>query len=276
MINLGLSLKSIDFKNILKFPRQLIIGLIAQILILPAIAFAIANLSGLSTEMKIGIMLIAACPGGAVSNLITYFLKGDVSLSVTLTTANSVLILFSLPAIIYFSLFHFLDQASYINISVAETILKVLLMIILPTILGMLIRHRNKIMAQKLESIFKYLSVILLALVYTLVIFEKNDGSISKVNEYLSVAPWVLLLNLAGMLTGYLLAKINRLDVSKQITLSVEVGIQNSALAITIASSTAFLGNHQMAIPAVVYGMFTFFSAVIFGLLIRKFTKKQQ
>ena len=276
MFSLGLGLKINDFKRILKEPRQLIIGLTAQIIILPLIAFAIASISGLSNELKVGIMLIAACPGGAVSNLITYYLKGSVSLSVSLTTVNSVVILFSLPAITYFSLYHFFDDATLISMSGTETILKIFFMILIPTGSGMLLRHRHRITAFKVERWLKYLSVLLLAIVYGFVILEKNGDSRSPVSDYTTIAPWVFALNLAGMLTGYLMARLGKLDLAKQITLSIEVGIQNSALAITIASSPAFLGNHEMAIPAVVYGMFTFFSAVIFGLIIRKFTRRTQ
>ncbi|MEA1874199.1 MAG: bile acid:sodium symporter family protein [Bacteroidota bacterium] len=273
MFNLGLSLRILDFKHILKQPRQLLIGLTAQIIILPLIAFGIASISTLSSEMKVGIMLIAACPGGAVSNLITYYLKGSVSLSVSLTTINSVIILGSLPAIIWIALTQFLGESETVTMSVQETILKIFAMILVPTSLGMLLRHKRRLTAYKIEQIMKYLSVILLAIVYSFVIFEKNGGQRTSIAEYFEIAPWVFLLNLLGMLTGFWMARFNGLNIKKQITLSVEVGIQNSALAITIASSAAFLGNHQMALPAVVYGMFTFFSAIIFGLIIRKWVK---
>ncbi|MDA3911569.1 MAG: bile acid:sodium symporter family protein [Bacteroidales bacterium] len=273
MFNLGLSLRISDFKRILEHPRQLIIGLSAQIIILPLIAFGIASISSLSNEMKVGIMIIAACPGGAVSNLITYYLKGSVSLSVSLTTVNSVVILGSLPAIIWIAMSQFLGESEIITMSIQETVLKIFAMILIPTSLGMLLRHKRRLTAYKIEQVMKYLSVILLAVVYSFVIFEKNGGQRTSIVEYLEIAPWVFALNILGMLTGFWMARFTGLNIAKQITLSVEVGIQNSALAITIASSAAFLGNHQMALPAVVYGMFTFFSAVIFGLIIRKWVK---
>jgi bile acid:Na+ symporter, BASS family len=273
MFNLGLSLQISDFKQILKTPKQLFVGLFVQIIMLPLVAFSIASISGLSNELKIGIMLISACPGGAVSNLITYYLRGSVSLSVSLTTINSVVILLSLPAITFFSINFFLGETSVISMSTKETILKIFLMILIPTSLGMLLRHKYRSLAYRIESYMKYISIILLATVYLIVIFEKNGDTISPVSEYFQVAPWVILLNIIGMLLGFLFARFARLNLPKQITLSVEIGIQNSALAITIATSSAFLGNHQMAIPAVVYGMFTFFSAVVFGLIIRKWAK---
>jgi BASS family bile acid:Na+ symporter len=272
MFTLGLTLYIRDFKNIIKHPRQVFIGLAAQMIVLPLIAFGIANISGLSPELKVGIMIIAACPGGAVSNLITYFLKGSVSLSVSLTSVNSILILVTLPAIVYFSLWHFTDTAAFVDMPVSDMMLKVFVMILVPVGIGMLIRHKNRLTAKKIESYLKYFTTILLAVVYSFVIFEKNgdNGSMTPISEYLKIAPWVFALNVLGMSTGYLMGRWFGLDLQKQITLSVEVGIQNSALAITIAGSAAFLGNHEMAIPAVVYGAFTFFNALLFGMIIKK------
>jgi BASS family bile acid:Na+ symporter len=274
MFNLGLSLRMDDFRSIFKYPKQLFIGLFCQIILLPLIAFTIANICGLSNEIKIGIMIIAACPGGAVSNLITYYLKGSVPLSVALTTANSILILVTLPLIVFFSMNHFMDTNSIIEMSTKATIIKIFIMILIPTGLGMLLRYRHILTAKKLERILKHLSIFLLAAVYTVVIFEKKGGRITTFQEYLTVAPWVFLLNIIGMFTGYMMGRLNHLNTSKQMTLAIEVGIQNSALAITIASSPAFLGNHEMALPAVVYGIFTFFSAIIFGMMIKKWAKK--
>ncbi|MFP4663737.1 MAG: bile acid:sodium symporter family protein [Bacteroidales bacterium] len=272
MFTLGLTLDIRDFRNIIKHPRQVFIGLGAQMIFLPLIAFGIANISGLSPELKVGIMIIAACPGGAVSNLITYFLRGSVSLSVALTSLNSVLILITLPAFVYFSLWFFTEQAAFIVMPVSSMMIKVFVMILVPVGIGMLIRYKNRLTAKKIESYLKYFTTILLAVVYGFVVFEKNgdDGTVTHISEYLKVAPWVFGMNVLGMLTGYLMGRWNGLDLRRQITLSVEVGIQNSALAITIAGSEAFLGNHEMAIPAVTYGAFTFFNAVLFGMIIKK------
>jgi len=215
-------------------------------------------------------MIIAACPGGAVANLITYWLKGSVPLCLSLTTTNSILILITLPAIVYFSLYFFTGDAGLIAMPVTSMIIKIFFMILIPVGIGMYIRYKNKSGAERIESYMKYLTTLLLAVVYSFVIFEKNDGEMTKLSEYLEIAPWVFTMNVLGMIAGFLMGRLNRLNIQKQITLAVEVGIQNSALAITIAGSEAFLGNHVMALPAVVYGAFTFFNAVIFGLIIKK------
>jgi bile acid:Na+ symporter, BASS family len=275
MFNLGLSLQVADFREIFRHPKQIVIGLLAQMILLPLIAFGIANISGLSPELKTGIMIIAACPGGAVSNLITYLLKGSVSLSVSLTSINSILILITLPAIVYFSLYYFTGDAGIISMPVMTMVIKIFVMILIPVGIGMMLRYRNSAKAKKLESWLKYLTTLLLAVVYSFVIFEKNGGQITKLSEYLTIAPWVFGMNLLGMISGFLIGRWNGLNIQKQITLSVEVGIQNTALAITIAGSEAFLGNHEMAVPAVAYGAFTFFNAILFGVLIKKTRPKQ-
>ncbi|MGM0649236.1 MAG: bile acid:sodium symporter family protein, partial [Bacteroidota bacterium] len=191
MINLGLSLDIRDFKEIIKNPRQVVIGLISQMILLPLIAFGIANISGLSPELKVGIMIIAACPGGAVANLITYWLKGSVPLCISLTSLNSILILITLPAIVYFSLYFFTGDAGLIAMPVSSMIIKIFFMILIPVAIGMYVRYRNKSGAEKIESYLKYLTTLLLAVVYSFVIFEKNDGEMTKLNEYLEIAPWV-------------------------------------------------------------------------------------
>lgn len=271
MLNLGLTLTLQDFKNIAIHPKPLIIGLVCQMILLPLIAFTIASISGLSDELKVGIIIIAACPGGATSNLITYLLKGNVPLSVSLTAVNSVLILFSIPAIIYIALQTFMDKSAMIELPVLDTILKIFYMIIIPTSIGILIRARFKKFAKRTARYMKFITTAMLAIVYLFVILESNnEGAASTLQNYTRVAPFVFALNVVGMLTGYFTARIFSYGKPRQITLSVEVGIQNSALAITIASSEVFLGSHEMAIPALVYGLFTFFNAVLFGLIIKK------
>lgn len=273
MFNLGLSLRLRDFRRILQNPTSFFVGLFSQMVVLPALAFGIASLSNLSPETKVGIVIIAACPGGAVSNLITYYLKGNVPLSISLTSVNSFLILITIPLIVHLGLNTFMTEASYIEMPVLYTISRVFLMIIIPVIVGMIVRARARKIADRLEGFLKYATVVLLAIVYSFVIFEKNGGTMTSLDQYLRITPWVFALNIIGMTMGYILARLFRFGIARQITLSVEVGIQNSALAITIASGTTFLGNHEMAIPAVVYGMFTFFNAVIFGLIIKKWLR---
>ncbi|MCF8222040.1 MAG: bile acid:sodium symporter family protein [Bacteroidales bacterium] len=270
MINLGLSLHFEDFRLIFSEPRALITGLCCQMILLPGIAFTIAYLSDLPAAIKIGIVLISICPGGATSNLITYLLKGNVALSISLTSINSILILFTIPGFLMLATNLFMDEQSYVTLPFLPTILKIFLMILMPTALGILIRYRFPGKAKVAEKYMKYITTFLLAVVFLFVIFTSHNESEQPFKLYLRIAPLVFLLNVLGMASGYLAGRWLRFRKPKIITLSIEVGIQNSALAITIASSAVFLNNTTMAIPAVIYGMFTFFNAVIFGLIVNR------
>ena len=270
MFNLGLTLTFNDFRRIFKSPKALTIGLVCQMILLPLIAFLLAWISGLPPAIKIGLVIIAACPGGATSNLITYLLKGDVALSISLTAINSILILFSIPGITYLALEVFHDDSTMISLPVIPTILKILLMIIAPTFLGMLVRRAITSLAVKLEKYLKYLTTVLLAIVFIFTVFDNNSDTRNSLNLYLSTAPYAFALNMLGMLSGYLAGRFAGFKKGVQISLVIEVGIQNSALAIAIASSQVFLGNPRMAIPGVIYGLFTFFNAVIFGYIIKR------
>ncbi|NBC82208.1 MAG: bile acid:sodium symporter family protein [Bacteroidetes bacterium] len=274
MFTLGLSLRFRDFRRIVEQPKPLLIGLLSQMILLPGIAFMIAHLADLSPAIKAGIVVIAACPGGATSNLITYHLKGDVPLSISLTSLNSIIILVTIPLIVFLALKTFMHESGFIELPIKDTIFKIFYMILIPTAIGMTVRRFYPRFANEVEKYMKYITTILLAFVFAMVVFEKdNGGSDNPFDIYLKVAPYVFALNVLGMITGYVIARLLRFNKKKQITLPVEVGIQNSALAITITSSPVFLGNYDMAIPALVYGLFTFFNAVLFGLIIKKWLK---
>jgi len=270
MITLGLSLNFGDFRTIFATPKALITGLACQMLLLPAIAFTISSLSSLPGPIKVGIVLISICPGGATSNLITYLLKGDVALSISLTSINSILILFTIPAFVLLAGKMFMVQGAVVTMPFGSTIPKIFLMILLPTAIGIIIRNKFPHKAGVVEKYMKYITTILLAVVYLFVIITSNNENDNPMRLYLRIAPLVLLLNVLGMSSGYFLGRWLRFRKPKLVTLSVEVGIQNSALAITIASSPVFLNDTSMAVPAVIYGMFTFFNAVFFGMIVNR------
>lgn len=276
MFGMGLSLSIEDFKKVFIYPKGLIAGLVSQIIILPSLAFLIAELARLPAELKVGIVIIAACPGGATSNLITYLLRGNVALSISMTTINSFITLVTTPLLIFFGLLIFLGAGQQVQLPILPTIFKIFYITLLPTSLGLFIRFKQKKFAQELEKPLRYILPILYLIIYLLAIFGSKETHPTDLMEtYASVAPYVLGLNLFGMGFGFFLGRSLRQDVDNQITLAVEVGIQNSALAITIASSTIFLNNYYMSIPAIVYGFFTFASAILFGIIMRKiYTKK--
>jgi bile acid:Na+ symporter, BASS family len=208
MFNLGLSLKLGDFKKIFEQPGPLIAGLVCQLVLLPAIAFAIAVLAPLPPALKTGIVIIAACPGGATSNLITYLLKGNVALSISLTSINSIIILVSIPLIISFALVHFMVESANVVLPIGNTVLKIFMMILAPTGIGIWARKRNARWAIKAERLMKYTTTALLAVVYAIaVIYNRTDNDWSLL-LYWKVTPYVFLLNVLGMFTGFLIGKI--------------------------------------------------------------------
>lgn len=277
MFGMGLSLTIEDFRRVLIQPRSLVMGMIGQLIILPALAFGIASLADLPPELKVGIVIIASCPGGATSNLITYLLRGNVALSISMTTVNSIMTLITTPLLIFFGLLVFIGKGQTVQLPIGATILKILFITLLPTSLGILIRYKRTEFAQKMERPLRFILPLLYGVIYITAIVggSKSEFPVGIMESYASVAPWVIGLNLIGMSLGYILARLLRKDISTQITLSVEIGIQNSALAITIASSAMFLNNYFMAIPAIVYGFFTFASAVVFGYIIKKTSRER-
>lgn len=277
MFGIGLSLTIKDFYQILHRPRALIIGLAGQMLILPLIAFALASLMNLPAEIKVGFVIIAACPGGATSNLITYLLRGNVALSISLTSINSFITLITVPLIIYFGLYLFMGEGETLRLPIGKTIINIFIITIIPVSAGILLKYFRPLLARKIEKPGRFVLPILFFIIYLTAIFlgsgKGGENEISSI--YFKVIPWALALNLIGMSTGFFSAKWFGYGKENQITLSVEIGIQNSALAITIASSALFLGNPVMAIPAIVYGLFTFITAVVFGFLIKRSVKIQ-
>ncbi len=272
MFGMGLSLTMDDFMKVLKAPKGMIAGLFCQMVMLPLIAFLIAYFSNLSAELKVGLVLIAACPGGATSNLITYLLRGNVALSISMTTVNSFLTMITTPLLIFLGLALFMSEGQTVTLPLGATILKIFYLTLLPTFLGIYIRFKRPGFAAGLEKPLRFILPLLYGLIYLIAIMSgESEYKASSYELYFMVAPWVLLLNFLGMLLGYRTARALKLDLKNQVTLSVEIGIQNSAMAITIASSAFFLGNYIMAIPAMVYGFFTFVSALVFGYAIKKF-----
>jgi BASS family bile acid:Na+ symporter len=267
-MGMGLSLTDRDFKNIFVQPKAVIIGLCCQMILLPVIAYTIARLVSMDPFFKVGLMIIAACPGGATSNLITYLLRGNVALSISMTALNSLITLITIPLIVHFSLEAFLHEDANITLKVGETIIKVFLITIVPAFLGTRIRKHYPDFALGLERPLRVILPLLLLVVYAGVIFiDQGTGSATR-SDFLKIFPDTLLLNISAMVAGFLVARLLRLRVINQFTISIEVGLQNSALAIFVAAT--LLKNNDMALVPVVYGSFSFFSTLLFGWSVKK------
>ncbi len=267
-LGMGLSLTDKDFRNIFIQPKAVIIGLCCQMLLLPFIAWLIARTIHIDPMFKVGLMIIAACPGGATSNLITYLLRGNVALSISMTALNSLLTLITIPLVVQLSLEAFIHEGAAIHLQVGETILKVFLITILPAFAGTRIRKNYPELSASLERPLRLILPMLLLLIYAGVIFIDQGAGGATRADFIRIFPYTLLLNILAMVAGFLVARLLRLRVINQFTISIEVGLQNSALAIFVAAT--LLNSNEMALVPVVYGSFSFFSTFLFGWSVKK------
>jgi len=267
-LGMGLSLTDKDFRNIFMQPKAVIIGLCCQMVLLPVIAWLIARYINIDPLFKVGLMIIAACPGGATSNLITYLLRGNVALSISMTALNSMLTLVTIPLVVHFSLEAFINGDAAIQLPVGMTIIKVFLITIVPAFAGTRIRKNYPDFSIKLERPLRVVLPLLLMVIYAGVIFIDQGTGAATRSDFIEIFPHTLMLNILAMVSGFLVARVFRLRVINQFTISIEVGLQNSALAIFVAAS--LLNSNDMALVPVVYGSFSFFSTLLFGWSVKK------
>lgn len=257
MLGMGLSLVPYDFKRVALYPKAASIGILNQIIVLPVVGFILLMIFGLSNpELAVGIMVLAACPGGPTSNLISHISKGDTALSITLTAISSLIAVITIPLIVNLSLAHFMQQGEYIPLPVFDTIIKLTLITLLPVSIGMIIRAKAVRFADKMNKPVKIVSGILLFLIIFAAIMNNREIFVSSFRD---VGPIALALNVVMLLIGFLSARILRLRMAQSITISVESGIQNGTLGITIAST--LLHNDVMAISPAIYSLIMFMTA---------------
>lgn len=255
MLGMGLSLVVDDFKRILVYPKAIIVGLVNQLILLPLIGFAIVMMFPLKPEIAIGIMILAACPGGPTSNLITHLAKGDVALSVSLTALSSFITILTIPFIVNFALTHFLEEGQMIRLDVIGTIIRIFVIIVIPISIGMIIRRYKEGFALKMANPVRKASGIVIALVIIGIVIKERENLIPYFKQAGIVA---LLLNVATMAVGYYSSKLFKIIDKRAISISIESGIQNGTLAITIA--VVLLGNTEFAITPAIYSLLMFFT----------------
>lgn len=263
MLGMGLSLVPEDFKRITLYPKAVAVGTFCQIVLLPLIGALIALIVPMQPAIAVGLIVLAVCPGGPSSNLITYLAKGDVALSVTLTAVSSIITVFTIPLLTNLSLQYFLGKSVAITLPIGSTMLQIFLITLLPTAIGMAIRHQFPNTARRLEKQMSRLAMGLLVLVIVLLLVKEG----SRLPGFIvQVGIGVVLLNLLAMLTGFLSGKLFRLPLAQQICIAIEVGIQNGTLAIAITAG--ILNNPDMAVPAAVYSLMMYvtgFGAILYG-----------
>lgn len=258
MFGMGLSLTLTDFKRILIYPKAVTIGLLNQIVLLPMIAFLIAKGLGLTPELAVGLMILAACPGGATSNLITHLAKGDSALSITLTAFSSLITVVTIPFIVNFSIGHFIPGGEEQKLEIFGTVVAVLAITIIPVAIGMLVLKKAPSLAQRLEKPFRQFSTVFFVLIVVAAFVKEKDN---LVQFFIDAGPATLALNLATLGLGYGIAKLAGLNFRQGLTIAVESGIQNGTLGITIAAT--LIVNSVMTIPSAIYSLIMFGTAAL-------------
>ncbi len=266
MFNIGASLRFSDFKRIIKHIKPVVLGMSLQMIALPLLTFLILYFLPISAEYKMGIFILSLCPGGSTSNFVSYLVRADVALSVLLTGINSFIILFSLPALTTFGYFFFFAQTDVkIQLPYFDIIMNILAVAILPVLLGILFRHYFTVFAGSIQKTLKIVSITSLFLVFTIKLFGSSaqGGSGLDLKDLWTLLPPLLFIHLVTLFASYFIAKKLINDQRKSVTIGIEVGLQNTALALLVA--TVLLGNETLGKPAVIYSGFSFFTTYAFG-----------
>jgi len=266
MLGLGLSLTLEDFKRVVLYPKAVVLGLVCQMLILPAICFGMAKAFALPPELAVGLMLLAASPGGATANLFSHLARADVALNITLTAVNSVLSLFTLPFIVNFALVAFVGEGKTLPLQV-DKVLQVFAIVLIPVAVGMVVRARAPQVAEKMNRPVRIMSALLLVMVVAATVLKERAN---VVDFFRQVGLAALAFNLVSMALGYLAPIMLRLPKRQAVAIGMEIGIHNGTLAIAIASSPLLLDNSTMAIPPAIYSLIMFFTAAAFGFAVSR------
>ncbi len=265
MLGLGLGLTLRDFTRVLIQPRDFLVGLICQLILLPIIAFILIKIFNISIELALGVMIIAAAPGGVTSNILTKFSNGDVALSISLTAIISLISIFSVPFIVFKSAD--LLQVSNVskNISMTGISLKMFLVVTLPVLLGILIRKFATNFITSKTKIIQNISVFLFLIVFLAIWIEEWDNVIN----YLASAGLItLVLNIIMMFVGYYMAKLLASGIEQRKSISLECGLQNGTLAVFVA--TQIFDEMVYLVPTAAYALIMFVTSLIFVAIVRK------
>ena len=264
MFGLGLGLTVADFKRLTKYPGDFIVGFFGQVILLPIVAFILIHIISLPPELALGTMLIAAAPGGVMSNILTKFANGDVALSVTLTAIISLISVITVPFIIF-------NSAGFLNIEIGKEIsmlniaLKMFVAVTVPVALGMIVRALMSDFVISKTLLVQRLSLILFLIVFAAIWIEEWD----KITSFIQRAGLIaLVLNLTMIFLGYYLAKYLASGIAQRKCISLECGLQNGTLALFVG--TQLFDNVVFMVPVAAYAIVMFTTATIFVLIVRK------
>ncbi|WP_223170754.1 bile acid:sodium symporter family protein [Microbacterium sp. NIBRBAC000506063] len=263
MFGLGLTLTLGDFKRVLKHPKAVFIALVCQLILLPAVCFGLVLLFQLPPVLAVGMMMLAASPGGTTANLYSHLFRGDVALNISLTAVNSVIAVVTLPIITNIAIWYFQPFDDQLGLQWGKT-LEVFAIVLLPVALGMLVRHFWPRFADRMDRPVRIASVIILVVVI--------GGAVATnwqllVDNFLSLAGITVLFCVISLAVGFWVPRLFGVSDREAIACSFEIGIHNATLAIVIAQSV--LGSMELSLPAAVYGVLMFFVAFAFGFVVR-------
>ena len=265
MLGLGLGLTTEDFTRVIKKPKDFLVGLICQLILLPVIAYILIKIFNTPLELALGVMIIAAAPGGVTSNVLTKFAKGDVALSVSLTAIISLISIITVPFIVFKSAE--MLQISYIakEISMVGISLKMVLVVTIPVIFGMLIRKFATNFITSKTFLIQRISIILFLIVFAAIWIEEWDRIVSFITRAGIIA---LTLNLVMMLVGYYVAKLFASGIAQRKTISLECGLQNGTLAVFVSSQ--IFDDIVYMVPTAAYALIMFITSLVYVFKVRK------
>lgn len=267
MFGIGASLRIKDFRSMFVDARAFWLGITLQMILLPLIAWGIAHTSGLPPVWQVGLFIIAICPGGTTSNFISYLVRADAALSIALTTVNSVLILLTIPLLSNWAIGHFMEGAPDTSISLQSTFINVVTILLLPAILGIAFNERFRGLARRLQQPVKIINTLLLAAVFGIKFFAAKEAGGSGITsaEIQQILPAALALHCITLLLSYILALFARFPRLQATTIGIEVGLQNTTLALLVTGT--LIGNNDMTKPALVFAIFSFFTTLLFAVI---------
>jgi bile acid:Na+ symporter, BASS family len=269
MLGLGLSLTIADFRRVVAYPKATVVALTCQILVLPAVCLGLVLLFGLPPALAVGMMLLAASPGGTTANLYSHLFGGDVALNVTLTAINSVLAVFTLPLVTNLSLSYF-DNSGTLGLQFDKT-LQVIAIVLVPVAIGMVVRALAPRFAERMSTPVKIASAVILLLVIVGALLQELDNLGGYIS---SVGLITALFSVISLTVGYWAPRLAGVGRRQAIASCMEIGIHNATLSIAVALSPALLNNAQMAVPAATYGVLMFFTAAVAGFLVKSRTSE--
>ena len=265
MFGMGLTLKIEDFVIVFKRPKDIIIGCVAQFTIMPLLAFGLGKLFGLEAGLMAGVILVGTCPGGTSRNVITYLSKGDVALSVGMTSVNTLLAPFLTPAITYLLL------RTTVSVDVLGMFLSIIKVVIIPILLGFIINKLWGKYTEKISDVLPLISVLAITLIVASVV-SHNSERILETGVIVFIV--VILHNVFGYLAGYLLGMLLKLPLGKKKALSIEIGMQNSGLATSLAQ-TAFPNLMMVTVPGAIFSVWHNISGALLANVLRMVTKSE-